>query len=114
MNEETWDKFQLQDYVNNFSEQQRDNVLKQIVESELLEQVLVTTQGKVLLNSIVDDITNNVGLIVATSVSADKDKVPRIENAARHIALLYRIMERWATMFAKGDDHKEQIKKAKR
>ena len=76
MNTETWNRFQLQDYVNNFTEQQRDSVLKQIVESEILEEVLATTQGSVLLKSIVDDITNSVGSIIAISMSGDKDKMP--------------------------------------
>ena len=114
MNEREWDKFQLQDYVNNFSEHQRDNVLKQIIESELLEQVLLTSHGKVLLNSIVDDITNGVGNLVAISLSADKDKSDKIENIARNIAVSYKAMEKWATMLAQGDSHKKEIKKVKK
>ena len=114
MNEAKWDKFQLQDYVNNFSEHQRDNVLKQIVESELLEQVLSTTQGKVLLNSVVDDITNSVGNMVALSLSGDKDRLIKIENVAQIIAISYRTMVKWATMLAKGDEHKDKIKGVKR
>ena len=114
MNEERWDKFQLQDYINNFTEHQRDNVLKQIVESELLEQVLSTSQGMVLLNGLVDDITNSVGLIVALSMGDDKDKLNKILNAAQIMAISYRAMMKWATMLTKGDEHKENIKKVKK
>ena len=114
MNEATWDKFQLQDYVNRFTEHQRDNVLKQIVESELLEQVLATSQGRVLLNSIVDDIADKVGLIINLSVSGDKDRIAKIEAIAQVIAVSRKAMYDWATMLVRGDEHKENIKKVKK
>jgi len=114
MNEAKWSRLDLQDYVNRFTEHQRDNVLKQIVESELLEEVLATTKGKLILNSIVDDITNNVGNIVAISLSGDKDKFNKIEEAAHVIAISYRAMERWATMLVKGNEHKEKIKRMRK
>lgn len=114
MNEATWDKFQLQDYINRFTEHQRDNVLKQIVESELLEQVLATSQGRVLLNSIVDDIANKIGLIVNLSVSGEKDRIIKIEAVAQMIAVSRKALYDWATILANGDDHKEKIKKVKK
>ena len=114
MNEATWDKFQLQDYVNRFTEHQRDDVLKQIVESELLEQVLSTSQGRVLLNGIVDDIANKVGLIISLSISGDKDRIAKIEAVAQVIAVSRKAIYDWATILANGDGHKEQIKKVKK
>ena len=45
---------QLEAYINNFNENQRENVYKQIIDAELLRKAFETSDGKNILNSAVD------------------------------------------------------------
>ena len=114
MNNKDWDRFDLADYVSHFSEIERDNVLKQIVESELLADVFNTTEGKILLSSVVDNMTANTMHIISIAVSEDKDRISKITQAALMINILYRTMFSWAGILSKGEEHKEKIKKRKK
>lgn len=114
MDKKSWDKFQLRDYVSNFSTEQRENVLKQIVEADLLSQVFETTEGKLILNSAVDIITNNTMKIVSLCIGSEKGKIDKITEAAHQINVTHAMMYKWATMLTTGKAHEGEIKKVKK
>lgn len=94
-------------YVNTFKENQRDNVLRKILEVDILEKFLATTDGRLLLNSVVDRITDETMRIVSLAVAGGA--TAEIEHAALKINLAYDFMKNLATIAAEGGKHKENL-----
>ena len=108
-----WNNEQLMEYVRIFKDEQRDNVLKQILESELLEEFLGTTEGRLILGNVVDSITADTMQIISLSigdisVTAKKDNIFAV---AQRIKVAYNFMYSLASMVKKGIEHTECIKK---
>jgi hypothetical protein len=115
MQDKLWSNEDLINYVSLFKDQQREYVLKQILESDILARFMDTSEGRLILGTVVDDITANTMNIISAATSDKPDKsVPEITNYAREINVAYRFMHRLAEIATKGDAHAEGIKKAKR
>jgi hypothetical protein len=112
MNDREWTNDDLGNYITHFSESQRENVLKQILESELLQQFLGTTEGRLILNSVVDKIRDNTMKIVSLSIS--NKNTQELIDAAYQIHMAYDFMYAIAGMATAGETHKESIKKLKK
>ena len=116
MNTKDFSSHDLEDYVSKFNDEvQRENVLKQILEADILEKVFETTEGKVVLNSCVDMIRDNTMKIVSVCIN-DKpieDKWEAVELMSMEIKVIEIMMRKWATMLMKGKAHKGSIKKNK-
>jgi hypothetical protein len=106
-----WNNDDLREYVGLFKERERENVLQQILESELLGKFLATTEGRLILDNVVDGITAQTMKIV--SLSASGKNVDEIIDAARKISIAYEFMYGIATKATQGGDHVEAIKKRK-
>jgi hypothetical protein len=107
MNKE-WSNEELTNYVTNFSDEQRESVLKQILETELLQKFINTPDGRLILNSVVERIRDYTMLIVSLSVSGKP--IEDIKEAALKINIAYDFMYSIAGMISKGDDHKKNMK----
>jgi hypothetical protein len=109
--EKEWTGADLIKYVNSprFQETERDYVLKQILESEVLAKYLSTTEGRVIMGYVVDSIAANVMKIVSLA-SSGKD-VKDIERAALDISLSYNFMYNLAKIAAKGQEHLDNMGK---
>ena len=103
---------ELENYINNFNENQRENVYKQIMDSELLRKAFETSEGKNILNSAVDLITQNVMTIVKNS-SNRKTEVSELICAGREINTAYKLMTDWAKILIRGGEHREKAEKIK-
>ena len=106
-----WTNDDLSNYVSFFTENQREYVLKEIFESELLQKFLNTTEGRLVLNNVVDSIRDYTMQIVALSVEGfDKNK-EKIKQASLQINLAYKFMYQIAGTVTKGEEHSKKMKK---
>lgn len=108
-----WNNLDLQEYITNFKDVDRDSVLKQIVESELLARYLGTTEGRLILNNVVDSIAQCVQKIVALA-NDTKDRTEEIVTLSRTIAMKREFMYQLATLATTGQVHVEEIKRRKK
>lgn len=108
-----WTNEDLKNYVTLFSDQVRDTVLKDILEADILARFLSTSEGRLVLNSVVDDITAQVLKIVTLSREYAKN-ADLIAQAALRIDMSHEFMRRLATIAVKGEEHADQMKKRKK
>jgi len=117
MNSKEFSSYDLEEYVYKFANEiERENVLKQILESDILAQVFETTEEKIVLNSCVDMIKDRTMAIVRLCISDKPDaiKIEDVTNMAMTINVTYNIMKNWATILSKVIEHKDNIKKTKK
>ena len=100
---------QLESYINNFNEHQRENVYKQIIDAELLRKAFETSEGKNILNSAVDLITQDVITIVRECSETGDDS--KLKDAVREINTTYKLMSDWAKILIRGGEHREKAEK---
>ena len=108
---------ELEAYINNFAPNQREHVAKQIIDSELLRKAFETSEGKNILNSAVDLISQNVMKIVGNCSKTTDITGPatsqEVYNAAREINTTYKLMSDWAKILIRGAEHREKAEKIK-
>ena len=101
---------QLESYINNFGPNQREHVYKQIIDAELLRKAFESADGKNILNSAVDLITNNVIKLVKECCTETGDD-EKLKIAAREINTIYKLMCDWAMILTSGSKHREKAEK---
>ena len=106
-----WTAEDLSNYISFFNENQREYVLKEIFESDLLKEYLNTVQGRLVLGKVVDSIRDYTMKIVSLSVGGFKKNAAEIEQAALQIDTAYKFMYSIASMVTKGEKHSKAIKK---
>jgi len=109
-----WTNADLANYISFFPDVQRENVLKEILESRLLQDFLATTEGRLILGNVVDMIRNTTMRIVRISVDGFEKNVDEIKQCALQINIAYNFMYNIADMATKGEKHTEAIKKRKK
>jgi hypothetical protein len=107
--EKTWTNNELIEYISNFGDKRRDDVMKQILENDLLNKFLSTSEGRLIMGYVIDSITSNVMKIVNLASSGKEFK--EIEKAAIDISLSYNFMYKLADIALKGKMHTEGIGK---
>ena len=106
-----WNSEELSNYVSHFADQQREYVLKEIFESELLQKYLGTTEGRLILNNVVDSIRDYTMQIVSLSAGDFEKNADKIKQAALQINMAYKFMYQIAGTVQKGEEHSKNIKK---
>jgi hypothetical protein len=106
-----WSNQDLVDYISRFKDVQREYVLKQLLESDILAKFLGTTEGRLILNSVVDSITADTMLIVRLATDGQLQETNEIINAARQINTAYNFMYSIAKMAEDGQIHTDKMKK---
>jgi hypothetical protein len=102
----------LEDYINTFSEVERDVVVAQILKSRLLKEAIETPNGKALLGSVVDSIRDKTMSILGSCTAKTKaDQTEKIRQAALEIHVMYNLMRNWAEILIDGEKHEEAMKK---
>ena len=109
-----WTNEDLITYISLFRDKERENVLKQILECDLLEKFLGTTGGRLILGYVVDEITANTMNIVRLAAENPTENVTKIGAAALQISILYDFMYKIADMAIKGESHKKEITRKKK
>jgi len=103
---------ELEAYINNFAPNQREHVAKQIIDSELLRKAFETSEGKNILNSAVDLISQNVMLIVGNCDGGIAGH-EQVMKSAHLINTTYKLMADWAKILIRGAEHREKAEKIK-
>jgi len=109
--EKRWGTQELSDYISNFSSVEKENVVKELVASKILGDFLNTPQGKIILNSTVDSIRNNMMKIVKLSIVGFDVNFKEIQQAALQINVAYDFMHSIATTMSRGEDHESRMVK---
>jgi hypothetical protein len=113
MEERTWNNQELSDYISLFPDVQRESVLKEILESKLLQDFLATTEGRLILGNVVDMIRDHTMQVVRASIDGFDKHVDEIRNSALQINIAYNFMYKIASMATKGEEHEKVIRKRK-
>lgn len=102
----------LEVYLEKFRENQREEIYKQIIDSELLRKAFETREGKLILGSAVDLITSNTIQIVRyCSEGKPADATAKIYPYASEINTVYKLMNDWAKILIRGGEHIEAAEK---
>jgi hypothetical protein len=103
---------ELEQYINNFQPNQREQIAKAIIDSELLRKAFETSEGKAILNSAVDLVSSNVNSIVRScSKTAPEAASVEIYSHANEINTIYKLMTDWATILMRGTEHKDKAER---
>lgn len=108
-----WTNQELGEYVSRFTDMQRENVLKQLLEQDILARFLATSEGRLVVNSVVDGITRDTMEIVRLSVSDDEMTLSKMERVAQRIHTAYTFMYGIAKLAVDGEEHIAKIRKTR-
>jgi uncharacterized membrane protein YcjF (UPF0283 family) len=106
-----WTNQDLVDYISRFKDVQREYVLKQLLESDILAKFLGTTEGRLILNNVVDSITAETMNIVRLSTVGQLQDTAEIMQSGRKINAAYNFMYSIAKIAEDGQIHTEKMKK---
>ena len=103
---------ELENYISGFREHQREDIYKQIVDSELLAKAFETAEGKRILSSAVELITSNTIQIVRyCSEGPPAEATTKIYSYANEINTVFKLLNDWAKILIRGNEHKEKAGK---
>lgn len=105
-----WTNQELTEYIKRFTDVQRDDVLKQLLESDLIAQFFSKTEGRLILNNVVDSIATETMNIVRLCLDGHKKNLDDINQAALKINTAYKFMYSIAKMAMDGQSHIDQMK----
>ena len=108
----SWTNSDLVEYISLFKEKERENILKQILENDLLKKFLDTTEGRLILGHVIDSIAEQTMKIVRLCIDGNKE-MEEIINAAQQISLAYNFMYKLANIALSGKTHEENLEKRK-
>lgn len=108
-----WSYTELSNYVQYFDEAQKEAVLKSVTEHELIGKFLNSTEGRLILNNVVDQIRDFTMKIVSLSVDGAKKNNDEITQAALNIRVAYNFMYKIASIVVQGEKIVNQLKKDK-
>jgi hypothetical protein len=106
-----WNYQGLSDYVQFFDEAQKEAVLKSVTEHELIGAFMGTTEGRLILNNVVDQIRDYTMNIVSLSVDGSAKNNDEITQAALNIRVAYNFMYKIASIAMQGEKIVSQLKK---
>lgn len=104
----------LVNYLSGFKSEQAENVYKAILDCDMLENAFSTTEGKLVLNQVVEIVTANVISIVSICVESNPEEASsKIYPKCLEIGLAHKTLVGWAKILSAGTDHKKKIIKKK-
>jgi hypothetical protein len=96
----------LINYISRFREGTRDDVLKQVLADRLLAEFLSSSQGRLIVDHVINSINSNVMKIVQLATS-DSRNIKDIEQAALDIKIAKEFMTGIANIAQNGEKHRD-------
>uniref|UniRef100_A0A6M3KXH2 Uncharacterized protein n=1 Tax=viral metagenome TaxID=1070528 RepID=A0A6M3KXH2_9ZZZZ len=107
-----WSTQELSDYIRLFdTAEARENVVKELMASKILNDFLNTTHGRLILNSTIDGVRSNMMKIVRLSIENAAKNTGEITQSALQINVAYDFMHGIATTLTRGEDHETKMRK---
>jgi hypothetical protein len=104
------DSEKLMEYLSQFSSNRRDDIFNEIVGGKHLKKTLATKEGKSLLGSTVDALTNSATEMVM--FCCDHKMTPKNLEALKEMAFELNanmnLMRKWAVAIATSERHLEE------
>lgn len=107
-----WNVDLINRYVNGggFTNQfQIDTVLKELKTMQIIEGVLDTTAGKVMMSSVVDGIADNIGSIIGLSIDGFDKNAEEIRHKALQIGVYSDFLINLRNMLSRGKEHEDRM-----
>lgn len=106
-----WTNEDLNNYLQIFKEEEREAVLKVILESKLMQEFLSTTNGRLVLGGLINMLRESVMRITSLSLDGFDKNLDLIKQTALQINVVYSTMHNIANIATTGENHLENVKK---
>jgi hypothetical protein len=107
-----WNVDLINRYVNSggFTAQfEIDTVLKELRTKQIIEGVLDTTIGKVMMSSIVDGIAKDMGAIIGLSIDGFDKNMDEIRQKSLQIGVSCDFLINLRTLLSRGEEHEKKM-----
>jgi hypothetical protein len=106
---DSWINRDLVEYVSKYPENQRNYVLESILKADVLNRFIQTPQGRLMLNSIVASISDNIAnmLVICTK----SDNADDLRLLAMKVKVAYEFMHKLAVIAEDGIKYEEDLNK---
>jgi len=107
-----WNVDLINKYVNSggFTAQfEIDTVLKELRTKQIVEGVLDTTIGKVMMSSIVDGIAKDMGAIISMSIGGFDKNMNEIRQKSLQIGVSCDFLINLRTLLSRGEEHEKKM-----
>lgn len=107
-----WNVDLINKYVNSggFTAQfEIDTVLKELRTKQIIEGVLDTTIGKVMMSSIVDGIAKDMGAIIGLSIDGFDKNMDEIRQKSLQIGVSCDFLINLRTLLSRGEEHEKKM-----
>ncbi len=105
-----WTTEEISNYISRFTDVERDNVIRELMSSKILRSFLDTAEGKLLLESVVDSIRDQMMKIVRFSIEGFDVHEKELRQAALQINVSYDFMHGIAKTLTRGEEHESRMK----
>jgi len=107
-----WNVDLINKYVNSggFTAQfEIDTVLKELRTKQIIEGVLDTTIGKVMMSSIIDGIATDMGAIIGLSIDGFDKNMDEIRQKSLQIGVSCDFLINLRTLLSRGEEHEKKM-----
>jgi hypothetical protein len=105
-----WTNEEISNYISRFTDVERDNVIRELMSSKILRSFLDTTEGRLLLDSTVDSIRDQMMKIVRLSIEDSKKNSDAIQQASLQINVAYDFIHGLAKTLTRGEEHESKMR----
>lgn len=101
-------------YISRFNGDEREKIMKKIFEDDLLQKFLSTSEGRLLIGQVVDEITTKIFSLIDLASAGFEKNIDAIRQVCLEIKIARSFMYRLAGIVDTGNAVESEVKKAKR
>ena len=107
---ENWTAADLNIYINRIREDERDQVLAQVLDKRRLREYLDTPEGQLILRDAVNIVRSELMEIFRLVIDDPRKNIDKIVTSSDRYRAVIDIMHRWMDLIQKGEHPEKQLK----
>ena len=101
-------------YISRFNGDEREKIMKKIFEDDLLQKFLSTSEGRLLIGQVADEISSKIFSLVDLISTGFEKNLEAIKQLCLEVKIARNFMYRLAGIVDTGNAVEAEVKKAKR
>ena len=108
--DKTWTGKDLINYANLYNDQDKKTVVDDLLNDDILARFLTTSEHRLIIDSVVDEIVLNTRLIISLAIDGFDKNIEGIRQATLRINIARKFMISIATIADRGEKHDKKRK----
>ena len=109
--DKTWTGKEIREYASQYNDNEKLAVVDDLLKDEILARFLNTSEHRVIIDSVVDEIALNIRLIIDLAIDGFDKNIEKIRQASFRISIARKFMFSIATIADRGKEHQKKREK---